>query len=519
MSQRFILEVSASAGHLRIYDLDGRELLNEVSLPEGLAIPDRLAALADAGTERSAPETGSATPAPVPSHVSQPRPMPNGSATSIDSFSTQFPLYASDGTLSTLVSSASSETIEFYQRPLAPLESKRPGRRKLWDIEHKYHCPIIGTCLTVDELRRLSKQHVWRTQGPPNDYEIHVSFVAAAVGRNTLSLTTHKLLEKKYASTVRRYQQASQTMSLLDLWSDSLASGEVPGALWALMTHPKADQATLATVYEDVHMLSHQIGAGQRADLKRLTETRTELARLQQKFDQLQRRIRQQVENHDVQRMRLDAVVTERASECERLTARVQDLTRQLAEIEAAQGNETWFALNTEAEELRSRLLASDQLVATWNQRWREGQDSIQRLEAAYREKDAECQALERLLVQEMLDPCDDCPNDACAVRADLAGRLVLCVGGHKPLVEKYRQLVALCNGRFDHHDGGMEDNQRRLESMLASADAVVCAADYVSHSAYYRTKRFCKRVDKPHVLLGNSGISAFARALERMAN
>lgn len=53
---------------------------------------------------------------------------------------------------------------------------------------------------------------------------------------------------------------------------------------------------------------------------------------------------------------------------------------------------------------------------------------------------------------------------------------------------------------------------------MLASADAILCATDYVSHSAYYRTKRFCKRLDKPHVLLGNSGLSAFARALERVA-
>lgn len=78
--------------------------------------------------------------------------------------------------------------------------------------------------------------------------------------------------------------------------------------------------------------------------------------------------------------------------------------------------------------------------------------------------------------------------------------------------------MVAGCNGRFDHHDGGMEDSQHRLEAMLASADIVVCATDYVSHGAYYRTKRFCKRTEKPYALLGNSGLSSFALAIEKLA-
>jgi hypothetical protein len=54
---------------------------------------------------------------------------------------------------------------------------------------------------------------------------------------------------------------------------------------------------------------------------------------------------------------------------------------------------------------------------------------------------------------------------------------------------------------------------------MLAAADAVVCPADCVSHDAYYRVKRFCKRHGKPCVLLNGSGLSAFARALERVAD
>jgi hypothetical protein len=77
--------------------------------------------------------------------------------------------------------------------------------------------------------------------------------------------------------------------------------------------------------------------------------------------------------------------------------------------------------------------------------------------------------------------------------------------------------MVTRCNGRFEHYDGGVEDNRQRLDSLLSSADAVVCATDSVSHDAYYRLKRFCKRHAKPHVFVRGSGISSFTRALYSM--
>jgi hypothetical protein len=53
---------------------------------------------------------------------------------------------------------------------------------------------------------------------------------------------------------------------------------------------------------------------------------------------------------------------------------------------------------------------------------------------------------------------------------------------------------------------------------MLAAADAVVCPADCVSHDAYHRAKRFCKRTGKPCILLRTSGVVAFAQALRAVA-
>lgn len=393
------------------------------------------------------------------------------------------------------------------------------GRRKLWNVAHKHHCPIIGTCLTVDELRRIADRTAQRPPEPLSDFDIHVSFVGAATARNPVSLATHKALEKKFAATVRRYAKARDADALTALWRESLATGEVPGGLWAVMTHPRADDQLLKLVYEEVHMLSHQIGAGQRADLKRLAETRVQLERLQHDFDSLYRRTREHGKIQESKIRELEITLTLRDKQEAESCAREQSLRDQLAASHLQDLQQRITALAEQVETLNAQLTR----VGNENETLRlECAWARQEAEAAQRARitaETECRAAEGLLAQLLSDRCNGCDVQDCAQRNDLGGRLVLCVGGRKQLVEQYRTMIAGCNGRFDHHDGGMEDNQHRLETMLASADIVICATDYVSHGAYYRTKRFCKHNEKPHVLLGNSGVSAFAHAIEKLTS
>ncbi|MEA1053564.1 hypothetical protein U5801_27715, partial [Lamprobacter modestohalophilus] len=146
------------------------------------------------------------------------------------------------------------------------------GRSRLWEIWHKYHCPIIGTCLEVDDLRRLArKAGVRLLRDARSDFDVHVSFVAAADEKNPLSIAVQKELERRYARSVKRFAAATSTAALLELWQQAVAEGEVQGAFWAVMTHGLADVEVRTRAFEDVHMLSHQIGAGLRADLAALT--------------------------------------------------------------------------------------------------------------------------------------------------------------------------------------------------------------------------------------------------------
>lgn len=393
---------------------------------------------------------------------------------------------------------------------------ERKTRRKLWELPHKLHCPVIGTCLEAGELRRIAHKAGARPSGDLSDYDVHVSFVAAADDRSPLSLAAHKALERKYAAQVKRFARAKTIDQVIGLWEEGLARGDAPGALWATLTHPRCDHALQASAFEAIHMLSHQIGAGQRADLRRLTETERELATLQRDLDAAQRRQRRQLEDREQRIVELERELAEVHRQHRQLQASASELRHEVATLRAAS---TWqqveqLGIDLADQERRNAALTQQaealQAALTGAEREASG------LQMENTELAAECSAMERFITRS-LNVCDTCEESDCDGNPDLGGRRILCVGGRNRLIDHYRELVTRCNGRFAHYDGGVEDSRQRLDVLLSSADAIVCATDSVSHDAYYRLKRFCKRNEKPHVFLRSSGISSFTRALYGM--
>lgn len=246
-----------------------------------------------------------------------------------------------------------------------------------------------------------------------------------------------------------------------------------------------------------------------------------QLQTLKREFDALRNRTRAQADDREARIRYLERTLAGREADLARLGERERELAGRLAALDADPQARRVAELEVRMATLRVKLADAEQEIACLRSAQDRSARQARELELAAAERQAESAALERLLAQTLAEGtecCEDCPNLECARRADLDGRLVLCVGGRLPQVRELGRLVARCNGRFDHHDGGLEDGDRRLEALLASADAVVCATDFVSHSAYRRTKHYCKRHAKPHVLLPRSGLSAFALALERVA-
>ncbi|WP_082805953.1 DUF2325 domain-containing protein [Marichromatium gracile] len=390
-----------------------------------------------------------------------------------------------------------------------PLEAPQPGqrpssrRRKLWELAHKFHCPVIGTCLHVDELREIARKSGVRQHARASDFDIHVRCVAAAEQRGPLSQATHKALERKHARMIKRFARAKDSEQVAALWDQARAEGEIPGAFWALMTHPHADAMLCVRAYEDVHMLSHQIGAGLGADLRALRETRAQLDRAQRNAAERERRLNRSLAEREARIEQLEQTV-EQHQGLERALERAE------GELAALRDQDRSASLD---EERRRADQASARVATLEAQLKREREHRAELAERLAQREDA-LRRLEQRFAQ--IEPEDCCGGCAAADDSvpDLAGRRILCVGGRGSLASRYRNLVTRCNGELLRHDGGLEDNRQRLESLLAKADAVICPADNCSHDAYLRTKRFCKRTAKPCVLLERSSVDAFARAI-----
>jgi hypothetical protein len=386
--------------------------------------------------------------------------------------------------------------------PPAPTCSRR---RKLWELPAQRHCVLIGTCLPVAEMRKLAARAGIDAKDM-SDYSLHAAVTGRCDERSTLSELIQRWLEKRHAEAIRRFGRARDAGAVLFAWRDALAQGQdIAGALWAAWTHPLLDGEDAKEIFGDIHMLSHQVGASARADLRQLEQLTQENAGLRKELQAL--------------RLGLGAAQREREASADELRRRLADAEQraallphrelELAEARKAAGHhravlERAEALAARVERLEERNAALARNAAVLARDLNEAQDSLAAAEAA---------------LEMALGVCDGVGDTsacgrACPTDTALAGRYVLCIGGRTGMVDGYRRLVEHRGGRFAHHDGGQEESLHRIDAAVAAADAVVCQAGCVSHAAYFRLKEACKKLGKPCVFVQSPGVGSFARGL-----
>lgn len=396
-------------------------------------------------------------------------------------------------------------------RVAPPVRNK--ARTKLWDLEEKHLCPVVGTCVPLEELERFAKRY--RFDADLRDaFAMHVEAVCYAKTRNAISEAMQRHLDHKYERVVAQFNHLKTDAEVFAAWKACLAQGEVAGPLWAAYTHKATSALTRHRIYEDIHMLSHQIGAGQAADARRLAHLERENAELK-------------------------ATLEAERAQAQRSSTRLQECTDELARTKAEQS-----ASAAETEALRARLAqhesgallgelreqverlqqANRQMAAAMQRVWdldRALREAREQAESAARERDLasqEREALERMLLAASQAAPDSAPDCDTCVAANSA-RCVLCVGGRTSLVTQYRELAERLGIRLLHHDGGQEESLSRLPELIHGADAVVCPTDCVSHSAYYHLKNQCKRIGKPCLFFKGASVSSFALAMTRVSS
>jgi hypothetical protein len=73
---------------------------------------------------------------------------------------------------------------------MMPLGSRR---RRLWELDHKCLCPVIGTCFDLVDLRKWSARLLGLPKGA-TDYDVHVSAVHDRRGSGRLSAMLLQIL-------------------------------------------------------------------------------------------------------------------------------------------------------------------------------------------------------------------------------------------------------------------------------------------------------------------------------------
>ncbi|KAB2921169.1 MAG: DUF2325 domain-containing protein [Dechloromonas sp.] len=379
-----------------------------------------------------------------------------------------------------------------------PAATRGSRRRRLWEVPHKFHCPIIGSCFEVAELRNLMAKVMHFPPGT-TDFVLHTTAVGACETRSQLADLLQRQLEKRFQHAIRRLGSLRDVEALRQQWQAAVRSGsDLPATLWAIWTHPACDPTLEHELYADIHMIQHQIGAGTRTDLKTLERLKEENRQLRQQLEKTQgeaesaRREKAEATQQLGQRVaELRAEQVGRDAAIANLTAQLEQLRETLPELRDRQ------ALARRASDAEARLTALDAHVATQQQ-------EIDRLR-------------QRLTAIQQTPPNDvdeAAPELPPMAPETLSGKCILCVGGRAGAVDAYRHLVEQRGGRFLHHDGGLEESLHRIDGALAAADLVICQTGCISHNAYWRVKEQCKRSGKPCVFVKGSGISSFGRVV-----
>lgn len=386
-------------------------------------------------------------------------------------------------------------------------------RARLSELNSHLHCSIIGTCLGTAELRKLVPRFKDVDGERASDVDIHHAAVGLAGEAGPGSRALHKALDDRHEGSVRRFRSASNETELESLWQECLASGEVPGAYWALMTHAAVTPELRSRAFGQVHMLSHLVGAANRADIRRLValERDNEELReqLREKFSSHQTQIEEMNARHRLELEKRDARLAEHAAgagvgsavQLAALRAQIDELNASLAAKERALVHQT--KRREQAEQARE---AEDASMRILNERL------VDALELGHA-LGAELNALESTLIEGL-----ESSSAQSAVQQYLKGKRVIYVGGRHSSSQAIRSLVEHAGGHLVLHDGGLEDRKGLLAAALPSADLVVFPVDCIDHDSMNTLKRVCERHAVPFHALRSSSVASFGALVSRLA-
>jgi hypothetical protein len=417
----------------------------------------------------------------------------------------------------------------------APAADSRPAgeftpptsrkRTAIWDMHASVHCSIVGTCLSGAEIRRLLIKLGIPGAEAADDHDLHKQGVGLAGKAHGGARFIQKALDHRHETAIKQFAKAKDEAALMRLWEDAVKRGDIPGAYWALLSHPLASDALMRKAFGDVHMLSHMIGAANRADIRRLCRLEEENAGLTARLEAQQRQLRDGFTERDGRIRLLSEALSRALARAPALPETVTDDARAAREairdLEGRLNRET-----VRCSRLESRLEAA---IRTQSQAETARRDAVRecedlRTELAQAEAQIAGLLAQEAARQEAAKPDaagavtrESAAQDSAALQLDgarLLGAKVLYVGGRAHQVPQIKAVVERAGGVLLYHDGGIEHSTALLPGLVSRADCTVFPVDCISHDAMGVLKRQCRQAAKPFVPLRTSSLASLLAGL-----
>jgi uncharacterized protein DUF2325 len=378
------------------------------------------------------------------------------------------------------------------------------ARRKIWDLDASLHCSVIGTCLTTGELRLLLGKFHGPLPERPSEHLLHTIAVASAGQHNLVSKQLQKALDRRHAAALRHFAEAKTIEDLRQRWGEARKAGDIPGAYWAVMTHPKTGDALIREAFGDVHMLSHLVGAANRADIRKLHQLEEEKAALEEKLARQQSQLRDGIVSRDAKIRELTTALAAMVEEHERGGPAAANPD----EISVLHG------VVADLRELLDREVSRRQRV---EKRLEELAATAQKNDRSRVSADRELTCLRAELDTLETHFAGTKETEEVGAGLDLGGATLLYVGGRPHQIARLRTLIDRASGQLIHHDGGIEERPDLLPGLVSRAAVAFFPVDCVSHSAVLLLKRLCQQAGKPYVPLRSAGVASMLRALREV--
>ena len=368
-------------------------------------------------------------------------------------------------------------------------------RRPIWELPRGWHCSVIGTCWSLGDLLGLARKLSLKPKpGFSADYQIHGFFTQQASEPNDTAKMLNRLLNRRYVTAIGKSRALKTTEELKSFWAEALEAGDIPGPYWVLLGHPCASYDLSERAFAEVYMISHIVGASNRADIRKIQPFEEEQVRFRKNFARQRRR--------NIERLReKDREIQKLQQQARELRSRIELFDRKAQDAIQCSIPDTSF-LETELGHLSEKVADSAGVIAELklsNKRYAELVDALHE----------ENKSLELAWLQGENTECADGPFD-------LKGCRILYVGGRPKTVLRLRSLVESWNGALAHHDGGLERSISELARAVATTDIVIFPTDCISHDAVSTVKRLCRQSTKPYKPIRSSGIASFVSGLKK---